>query len=204
MKTKKILLALILIIGINFQNCSPFNCDCPPVDYEYFDINGIDMRITKRTENGIENVSEDEVVNFSDLYYIELFYNIDYISHNTYPKFSLINSAFACSCADNGYKGSKNEKLDRITIITLNDFDSNYLANDTINNLFEIGYTEVGATSIDKYLDKDTTFIDGSRMDLYLQKAPELDENFKIKIIVELSTNEIYEKESSQIKIIEN
>ncbi len=204
MRIKTCILTLVLAIGFSFSNCDPFDddCNCPPV-LDYFDIQGLELKSYKQSgECCKDEISENEEINFSDYHSLFLFYEVDYISQNhNHWNFSLMNSALACSCIGDGAQGSKNEKLNSFTIITLNDFDSDHLANAPINDFFSVKVVN-DFVDLNEHLSQDTSLILNQFLELKLKKAPELDNEFKVKVIVNLSTNETYESESAPIRII--
>lgn len=199
MKRKTIILTIGLSIGFALSNC----CDCPPY-LEFFDIQGVEvLNLKKREGSGIEALSENEQVSFSNYSSLIIDFQVEYHSsncnHNKW-NFSLMNSALACSCNFDGESGSKEEKLNSLTILTLNDFDPDHLANDTINDLFDVSiFREV--IDLEAFIQQDTSLIEEESISLFLKKAPELNNEFKVKVILELSTNEKYEAESLPILI---
>lgn len=203
MKIKTLVLTLILVVGFSFSNCdrNVIDCNCPPV-LDFFDIQGLELINYKKSgECCTDKISENEEVNFLDYHNLLIHYEVDYISqsHKNW-NFSLMNSALACSCIADGALGSKEEKLNSLSIITLNDFDSNHLANDTINDLFDVKVVN-DLVDLDEYISQDTSLIQSQFLELNLKKAPELNKEFRIKVIVNLSNNETYESESAPIRI---
>jgi hypothetical protein len=194
MKSKAVLLTTLLTIGFTFQNCIT-ECDCPPIEGRFFDIKGI----------ALSNMPSKAQVDFDNYFGINMAYQVDFIT-TIYEKnqpwnFSLMNTALACDCAFNGMRGSKNEKLDNVTVITLNDFDSEHLANDTINDLMLVRVGEFNLVDLNQYLQQDSMLIPRVNLELglMLKKAPELNKSFEVKIIVDLSTTETYEATSQPI-----
>ncbi|MDC7999613.1 hypothetical protein POV26_01030 [Aequorivita todarodis] len=51
------------------------------------------------------------------------------------------------------------------------------------------------------YLVNDTINIQFTGIQLFVDRKPTLDENYKVKVIVELSTDEVYQKVSESVKI---
>lgn len=201
-------LVFALVIGLPLQMCSPENnddCNCGPITGRYFDIKGIELNNYKKTgENSMGLVEENEVVPYAIYAGLVVKYNVDYISHRRpkRPSFSLISNAYACSCASNGENGSKNEKLSKITVITLNDFDEDHAANDTINDLILVkGVYSQEDEYLSDYLVNDTLNIQFPGIQLKVDRKPTLNENYKVKVIVELSTGEVYQDVSKSIKI---
>ncbi len=201
-------LVFALVVGLPLQMCSPENgddCNCGPITGRYFDINGMELNNYKTVgTNSVSLMVADEAVQYDDYAGLLVDYSVDYISQSRskWPSFSLIPSAYACSCVSDGDRGSKNEKLANLTVITLNDFDDDHLANDTINDLIVVkGFYYEGDQYLEDYLVSDTINIQFPGIQLLVDKKPALNENYKVKVIVELSTGEVYQKVSESIKI---
>lgn len=214
MNLKVVLLTIFLAIGFSFHNCSnDYDCsDCTPIESEYFDIQGMNITTSKvgATEQQSSEIQLNETVSFENFKMVSLIFSVNYIAQNwqkkNLPSFSLMNTAYGCSCVYNGISGSKEEVLENITFITLNDFDNEHLTNDTINDLLKMRVSNsIGgkyySTEIEAYLLSDSTNIKEEWLQFELQKAPEINTEFKIKAIIELSTGEIYEAESLPIFI---
>lgn len=208
---KYIAITTLLVFGISFPSCDDdgLNCNCPPETF--FDVQDLEVVLYQDANLGLP-ISNEETVEFNDGKYIHLDYIVDYHTTNT-PKwdwsFSLINIAYACSCAVGSYQ-SKTEELVSLSITTLNDFDDEHLANSDITDLL----LHQGFYIDGEYIDENTNQIlselipirlnqrlMGEDMVLKLTKAPELNSEFKIKISMELSTGETYEVESHPIFI---
>ena len=199
---------IALVVGLPLQMCSPGNgddCNCGPITGRYFDIKGMELHSYKKTgENSVALMSENEVVDYIDYSGLSVEYSVDYISEarSKWPNFSFIQSAYACSCVFDGESGSKNEKLSNLTVITLNDFDETHRANDTLNDLILVkGFYSDVDEYLENYLVNDTINIQFEGIKLLVDKKPTLNENYKVRVIVELSTGEVYEKVSESIKI---
>ncbi len=197
---KTLILTLILTIGFTFQQC--IDCKCPTITQPYFDIQAMELQENIRNYPNLEENTEVDFVDFSSL---SIFFEADLVSSAKAPckhGFSLMNSAYACSCIEGGHEGSKNEYLDNLTIITLNDFDSLHLANSSLNDLWSTYDERYEKIPVNDYLQQDTSKISSQEMTLFLSKAPELDSSFQVKIIAELSTGEVYEAESSRFILL--
>ncbi len=206
LKTKVFVFALLM--GLPLQMCTPGggdDCNCGPITGRYFDINGMELNNYKKVgENSVSLMVENEAVPYSDYSGLTVEYSVDYISQkrSKWPNFSLTPSAYACSCVGNGESGSKNEKLSNLTVITLNDFDETHRANDTINDLILVkGFYSDVDEYLEDYLVNDTINIQFEGIKLLVDRKPTLNENYKVKVVVELSTGEVYQKVSEAIKI---
>ena len=139
MKLKTILLTLVLSTGISFQRCSVVEdaCDCGDFFGEFFDVRGMELIHFRQTDASVQIIGQGEEVPFSSYSGLNINFIVDYIGHAS-PKshgFSLINTAMACTCVPNGIAGSRDEVLTNLVITTINDYDENHLAGDTINDL---------------------------------------------------------------------
>lgn len=211
MKNFKIItLTILLTTGFFLPSCDDEIDSCDGVDiasYQYFDIEGVEIQEYKSLNiQGVLHTSDTVALNDLDKIYID--YLVDYTASNT-PRnnwsFSFMPTANACSILP-GTKGSKEEALVDFTITTLNDFDTDHLANSNINDLFDYhgGYLDLLTTPIPltQFLNDLTGNLQEEDMILELKKAPEINSEFKIKVAMELSTGEEYEFEMEPIVVI--
>lgn len=194
--TKSFILTLALTIGFVWPGCDPIDCNCPDIDGQYFDIQGM----------AAENCCSNDVLPWQD-YRLFLNFEVDYfgeatpIEDSNFNPFSLMPSAWACSCIFNGIDGSM-EKLANVTMITKQDFNSNYLANDTITNLFLIETRESTETmDLLTYLETDTSFIRFENLIFNLKEGPDTTKAFQMDVILELENGEVYEVTTDEIMI---
>lgn len=206
MKNIRILfLTLLLSIGFLLPSCEKDGTSCDGVDSDaarYFDIQGIDAFMYKDTL-GFDFITTTDTITFSGKVGLYLDYVAEYHAMMKLPKstsFSLINNAWACSIIA-GYDGSKTEKLVNLSIVTLNDFDEMHLANSSINDLLDYDgtYNLGDKMSLEDFLADQTENIMSETLLLQLKKVSELNREFKYKVIVELSTGEVYEAESMPV-----
>ena len=113
---------------------------------------------------------------------------------------SFFSTLKACTCAQSGRLGAKNERLSNLSIITLNDFDNAHLANDTINDLFE-HITYNNKQDLNTFLATDTSFIKDTGLSISLKTAPQINKQLKFKAIIKLSSGEVYTAENKQFTI---
>ena len=171
----------------------------------YFDVLGIEGVFFLNASD--REIAPNETVTFDELGRIYFGYDVDYHSIELPGRdwsFSLLPTAYACSPIF-GDKGSETEALVSFSITTLNDFDDEHLANSNINDLFDYHGAEEGimnpAIPLTQFLDEQTGNLQYEHMLLELKKAPELNQEFKVKVAVELSTGEMYEFEAASIFI---
>jgi hypothetical protein len=113
-----------------------------------------------------------------------------------------MSSLNACSPVPPGMNGSKTERLKSPYVVTLNDFDSSHFANDTINDLFENLTYYRKKQDLNEYLAQDTGLIKVQELSLGLKVGPILNNEFKYKVLLELSTGEKYQANSISFRII--
>ena len=204
MKSLRIALLIgICFIGVHFQNC----CNCPEIN-EFFDIQ--DMVVTYNLSDSPIPLETDTTILFSELLNFQTDFIVQYISdidHNSsdrfkFTGFSTMPQAYGCDCAQLGDSGSKNERLENISIITTRPFNSEFGAFDTISSLFTISPELQPQRSIDldTYLGQELDLIQQEFLALQLAEAPEIDSVFQAIFSIELSTGEVYNSLSPLIQ----
>ncbi len=150
-------------------------------------------------------IAQGDTVSLSDFSYININYLLDHIALNNdkhISGFSLMSSLNACSPVPPGMNGSKTERLKSLYVVKLNDFDSSHFANDTINDLFENLTYYRKKQDLNEYLAQDTALIEVQELSLGLKVGPILNNEFKYKVLLELSTGEKYQANSISFRII--
>jgi hypothetical protein len=140
MRTSRILLTLLLFFGFTLTNCETEE-SCPPFKGAFFDIQGIGSLVHhySLSETTSPPLEDNAVIPFETYRGLILRYSVDFLSSNFEP---VTNTApgqlYALSCNQNGEAGSKSETYEKITVITLNDFNGQYSNGDTINDLISV------------------------------------------------------------------
>jgi len=206
-------LTFFLIIGFTFPACQdddivdgPLNSCDGVVFLNHFNVLGLAV-------SSFSDISTDEMIapfdtiTFDELDKIKIDYLVNYIAQKSSKKnwsFSLMPSLMACSYIP-GTNGSKNEAIENLTISTLNDFDSDHLADTDIKDLFDYHGSAWerldNPISLLQFLEEQTGNIQGGDLILGLKKAPEINQEFRLKVTLELSTGEVYEFETEPIII---
>ena len=198
------LLVFFFSVGIIFPSCQNdddgINCNCPPITGEFFRIN--DLSIINQNLNG-EQVEANTPIAL-DEYALNIkiapeFYALQ--KRKTNSGFSLMNSALACSCIFDGISGAK-EKIEKLTIITKNNFTNNFMANDTINSQFEIRDDYFGEQSdIESFVSRERNLLYFEGLYLLLKNRPEIDSTFQIELAIKLDNGEEFVVESEPVTI---
>ncbi|QJX48178.1 hypothetical protein HMJ29_15075 [Hymenobacter taeanensis] len=194
---KAIALTTLLAIGFSLQNCDLYGCKCDKSKGKYFILTGISVENYKKRgdccADKLENNQQVAFQDFSlDVRNFVRFYSAQLPQSSP---FSLIPTASACDCIADGYLGSK-QKLQSLTVITLEDFDAQHLANDTINDLLNAQFY-LTSYDLNTYLLTDTATITQQGYTLTLKKKPELNPSFRVRVDVRLRGGEMYQATSS-------
>lgn len=197
----RIILTLFLVFGFTLTNCEEDDCGCPPNEGAYFDILGIESirHFERVSETSISLVPDGGQVPFDNYYGFTMGFSVSYLSMNRGEKrhSSGIGQLYACSCLEySGMEGAKHERLEEVTVITLNDFNESFKANDTINEILL-----VSGQPLNEYLAQNTELISHPYMTFSLDEQPSLSNPFKVKLVLELSTGEVYEQKSSAVML---
>ena len=202
-KRKHWVLTLLLGLGFSIQGCEdPIDCNCGKSEGNYFNIQGLSAGNYRQLgSSGSERMSAGQTALLAD-YFLNVNYQVTYYSaHSAAPQrraaFSLISQAYACSCRNSGDDGSQ-ERLKSLTVITLNNFDTQHPANAPINDLLTVA-TASGTFDLTTFLKTDTTRIKRTGYTLKLKQKPAAD--FAAKVILELQNGEIYSATTESVKI---
>ena len=212
MKLKLSLIILLFAGGIPIS-CLKDSCDgtpeCPPITGDYFDIVGVELYNHTYQING-DHISFTGNLSFDDsldLKGLVVDFDVNYVSTNTNVKckgFNLfMNSAIACSCPENGSFGLKGKYLKELHVITINDFNDEFSANDTLNEIIYLNnYLDYESYSDGSLYSKYLTLQDfienehklkSPRLYMTMIEQPDSGEPFQVKVVVELLTGETYE-----------
>ena len=204
-KCIKFLLFLILFVGFVLPGCDPLedDCNCPELLGDFFDIESLALRNFQVDGNGNEAAIDPMIGVDWDDYILRGTFGVTFFGAiDPVPdyNFSLMSSAYSCSCLDNGTKGSQ-EKLTEFKVITRNDFDADHLANDTINSLINISVFRNEPIDLNTFLQTDTTNIGYDAFDLTLKSAPTSSEEFAVDILIRLDNGEEFLSPTGSVKL---
>ncbi len=194
---QRLILVSICFIGIHFQSC----CNCDSVD-EYFDIQ--DMFISYDIINPDQFAqTEDITIPVDNFVQFRTEFVVDYISNVKCKHFgfSTMNTAWSCSCVQEGDEGSKEEKIENIQVKTLFDYNAQFSQNDIINEMMEFSpiLNENSYTSLNNHLEMDTSLIMQEYQLLRPTELPTADSILQLEITLELNTGEVYTAISPKI-----
>ena len=202
MKLKLSIIAAIFSLAIIFQSC------CQDV-VDFFNILDLEIILIKSstTDTRFEILRENDIMDFTTgNLQVQLDYQIEYISEdnlfNSLQLNNFITPVYGTSCEPPGALGSKEEMLSEVTIVTINDFNEDYKAGDTINNLFAVLGNFSAKPPLDEYiLANQNTNIMEENLLLELTTRPSFDHDLIFDIKVELSTDEKFEMQTFPILV---
>ena len=217
---KNIVLTLLLAGGFAFGGCL-FNCTCPDIEGEYFDIEGatidhflVDGFNFSECCDGITDIDEYQMyVNFN-LSYFDLGFHRNKDSYQnqipknkswlSFPDIQLMPSAMAlsCDCLGPGMLGSQ-EVIENITVKTLNDFDDTHPANSNINEYLNIGINYEDLVPLNDFLaaNNDSSFIQSEYMHFnFIQEFTNIID-FQAEITINLTNGETYTVTSEMVTL---
>ena len=199
MKSLRLLsLTMLFSLGIGIPSCTL--CDCPPLTGNYFKVEQPVLRNYRLLPSGpVEQLEELDSVTLNT-YRIELAFEYNYYGSlqpaaHTAP-FSLMNSAYACTCQENGKLGSK-EKIQTLNLLSIHDFNEQYRAGDRINELFEIS-TYQDTLSVDEFIKRE---LRQEPYYLHLKEKPTTGEAFQLKLVLVLDNGDKLETTNEAVII---
>lgn len=205
---KTILLTVLFWVGIiSLPGCN--DCKCPDVNTvrKYVDIEGVGSYIRKKASatSGLGTVKADDKIRWDELAYFSVGYTIRLYGVHINQRKSPTNwgmAAYACSCIEPGYLGSQ-ERLKRITVKTAFDFDANYAAGSTVDELVAVVIIRDHPKPLKDYLSEGPlSYNEYSRLDLIFNKAPSVKGPFALDITIELDNGEVYTTRTPVIQLI--
>tara|TARA_R110002072_G_scaffold63882_5_gene158556 strand:- start:1937 stop:2563 length:627 start_codon:yes stop_codon:yes gene_type:complete len=140
MKQKTQILTILFFLGLNIS-CEKWFCtdSCcgESIDPSYFNVQGMNAAIFS---SRFERHKEGDTLKSTDLQIYFDFQMVYFSFQRPNPSSFLTfgNSAYACSPAPPGSAGSKTERFEKISIITLFDYNQDYKANDTISEIVDL------------------------------------------------------------------
>lgn len=211
MQKKLTLIILTTFLFLGFPSCDDDMGTCPVVD-EFFDINGISIANFQIREVKFESgqyeqkVNSGETIAFDEFFMLVFFETSYYSDRQALLNFDLSNKAFALSCFEHGYMGTK-EELDTLYVITNNDFNENYSAGDTINDIVEVNefisfYSDMNNFKpLTSYFEENKENISEERFTIKLNQNPKFkDLSHSFKIVYKLENGEEYSAQTETVK----
>lgn len=128
---KVLLVFLLITIAPIFMYISC--CNCPEVNEKYYNIAGL---IVSPSGSGYIKVDEGIAVSVDTIY---LTYKMtpDCVAFTAPVSVGFLNTAYACSCADCGYKGLKS-KIKSITLTSDAKYNDTLPAGTSLNQIFKV------------------------------------------------------------------
>jgi hypothetical protein len=188
---------LTVIIELLFNSCVDRCNDLPPA---HFNINGFfeakNIRYNSSGTKYVELTSNSSVK--YDEYGIDCQASVSYYGLNSFKNISLIGSAQAICPEDSGYAGSE-EIIASVVIFSDSIFDSAHLANDTLNEYFNISINGNYNKDLEQFIS--TKPLAGKTFALRLKQKPTASSNHKFRIEYYQTNGEHYTFSTGTINI---
>jgi hypothetical protein len=183
-----LLLTVLLITGLG--GC--YKCHQLP----YLDINKMEISVY----NPYRTIFEQDSVSFDSLTIQGTFSGSYYAENSSDPEFTFVNSALATNNCENGKRGSK-EIIEQVNVIAVTDFDTEYMAGDTINNIISTTDFQFGPKiSLNQLNAQPTPLLNQAFILLTLDRKP-TQKKVQFRVAVNLTNGEKYSGETFPITI---
>lgn len=123
-------------------------------------------------------------------------FEVTYLAQHSPQQRGGWGQAYALSCLHNGIHGSKTERFARITVISLYDFNDDYLQGDTINAL-----VMAEGLPLDSLVAMQTENIPEPVLFMGIVEKPSRGPEFQVRIVMELNTGEVYTRDTPLVLI---
>lgn len=184
---KRVALLAVVFWAFVIASC----LDCPQIQGVYFNVKGMTAREFR--QNGAE-VRAGEELTIGELIVLQQF-NLEYYSKGETTG-SLISPTYAKECPQNGERGSK-EVLKNIVIQTINKYNDDYLAGDTLNDIVNVQVFGLNVP-LNAFLTRDSMRVNYEGFGWSLITAPTQHQS-KFRTTVTFTNGEKYVTETEQI-----
>ena len=197
--------ATLFFLMVGPAACNYFIEDCPKAS-PYFEIQRLNT--SNLTFTGQRYYPWRTVKNNESIKYDSFFMRVGF--EKTY--YSNVNSScgqylYALSCKENGYLGSQ-IGVDTIYLISLHDYNSQYLQNDTLNNIILTNYWTYEAADFDnffplrEYIEENKDGIMRDMFEIKIEEPPsDSTGDYSFKLIFILQNGEKFEKTTDSITL---
>lgn len=211
--TKKLSIIVLIVALLAWVNaCTPCDCKKYKASSDKFKVNTVSTSFFKLEVNEDSSFSytqqESDTMEQKKVV-ISIQMDLLLAKRAKARCFHFINSAYACSCAENTFNAT--DPVTDLEIFALNDFDANHRAGSNISEYFvhlEMGYNPARiikkniTTETIRWLNTVRGYLEpGSTSTmLYLNQAPDINRNLRFKIVLthqsgtqrELNTDALY------------
>lgn len=197
--------ALTLLLMIGPTSCWFFE-RCPPTEYHYYKIHGLDIQNFEFTGEGgypLRRIQSEDTIKWENYFMKIGFYKT--IASNVIHGGG--QNLFALSCDDVYWLGSA-VGIDTLYLVTQQDYNGQYLKNDTLNQIIELNYRTIDQNSFDSFLPLSTfiqennDYIKGEELEIKTTEPPTNDGEYDFKLIFILNNGESFEKVSDKVNLI--
>lgn len=174
-----------------FQSC--------PEALPYFQIAGMDLNHYRFNDDPYGDLIVPNAKIPWQEYGLRADFKTSYYGSNESPGGSVL---YALSCVEDGYQGTE-VGVDTLYIVALEDYNTEYLRNDTLNNIIQVNDYFSGPTfySLDEYLIDNRESIMLESLTIKLTEGPTEDTALDFELIYVLSSGEEFKQRSSVVNL---
>lgn len=161
----------------------------------FFKIEGLEISNLQNVGNQPTLVTTNSPVLWNNFYMSMDFQK----TFHAYSRNSSGSNLFALDCVQDGYMGSE-VGLDTIFVVTLNNYNNDFVANDTINNILETPNYISGLSPLSEYVQENKEGIRYGGLSLTLNQPPSVNlSTHQFKIIFILKNGEVFEQTNEPV-----
>lgn len=196
MKKISTLIVLVSLLIFGPSACTLFQ-SCPEVS-PYFQIEGLELSHFKTEGSFIDQpVDPGSAITWSDY-----LLNVDFKAFYFAQLRSGGANLYALSCLDPGYMGTQ-VGVDTLYLVTLQDYNEEYAANDTLNYILEVNdwQDDLEFHDLSKYLNDNKEMINAQYFSIKLTEGPSEDRELQFELVYVLTSGEEFKQKSSAVNI---
>lgn len=185
----------VLIIGPSacglFQSC--------PEALPYFQIAGFDLNHYRFNDDPYGDLIVPNAKIPWEEYGLRADFKTTYYGSNETPGGAVL---YALSCVEDGYQGTE-VGVDTIYVVALDDYNNEFLRNDTLNRIIEVNDYFAGPTfySLAEYLNDNRESIMLESLTIKFTEGPSEDRGLGFELIYVLTSGEQFKQQSSIVNL---
>ncbi|MEQ8807709.1 MAG: hypothetical protein RIG68_08830 [Imperialibacter sp.] len=196
MRVTKTVLIIFFMMGASIVSCLNRNGSCDPVPphFRINDIGSTNMMLINSQPNPWRRIAENEKAPWAG-FFIRFNFEVEYIAATSS---NYGQSAMALSCIEQGYAGDK-VGVDNVIVQTIYDYNDNYVAGDTINEIVLTNDWTYFYDDFEKFLPLSNYIADNRKgvlfevFELKLSEAPAESDSFSLQLSFVLNNGEAFQ-----------
>lgn len=186
-------LIFVLMIGSTVVSCFQGTCDPVPPFFQITGLNSFNLRFTNAGINPWEALAKDSAIDWKN-FFVRFYFDKNYIGQLDIEPNGSLN---ALSCDPPGSAGDK-IGVDTIFLVTLYDYNDEFLAGDTINPIILTNAWTYFVDDFDKfkplndYLLRNAVGVRQDQFEIKLNEAPITGKRFSMRVSYVLNNGEVF------------